>query len=161
MLADKIVINASPLILLCNGDLAFILPELFTEIVLPEAVWQEILSSPHVDKAAQTLPDLDWLQKIPVTNSADVIRWDVGDGETEVLSFAFMHSAYTAVVDDMAAKKCAVSLSIPTLGTGSMLIMAKKRGLIGSVERSLRTLQQLGLWISEAVIALLKERAGE
>ena len=27
----KIVLNASPLILLCNGNLAFILPEMFTE----------------------------------------------------------------------------------------------------------------------------------
>ena len=41
MPVEKIVLNASPLILLCNSELAFILPELFTEIVVPEAVWQE------------------------------------------------------------------------------------------------------------------------
>ena len=66
MPVDKVIINASPLILLCNSELAFILPELFKEIVLPEAVWQEIVSSPHVDKAAQMLPELDWRSIGPI-----------------------------------------------------------------------------------------------
>ena len=38
MPASKIVLNASPLILLCNGELEFILPAVFTEIVVPTAV---------------------------------------------------------------------------------------------------------------------------
>lgn len=40
----NIILNASPLILLCNGNLAFVLPEMFTEIIVPEAVWQEVLN---------------------------------------------------------------------------------------------------------------------
>jgi len=35
MPVEKIVINASPLILLCNSNLAHLLPELFRDIVLP------------------------------------------------------------------------------------------------------------------------------
>ncbi len=38
MPAEKIILNASPLILLCNSELSFILPELFAEIVVSEAV---------------------------------------------------------------------------------------------------------------------------
>ncbi len=53
MPVDKVVLNASPLILLCNSELAFILPKLFTEIVVPEAVWQEIVGGPHVDQATK------------------------------------------------------------------------------------------------------------
>jgi predicted nucleic acid-binding protein len=49
----------------------------------------------------------------------------------------------------MLAKKCARSLGLSTLGAGSILILAKERGLIESVEQSLRTLQNAGLWISE------------
>ncbi len=51
MPVDKVVLNASPLILLCNSELAFILPKLFAEIVVPEAVWQEIVGGSHVDQA--------------------------------------------------------------------------------------------------------------
>ena len=161
MRVEKIVLNASPLILLCNGELDFILPELFTEIIVPETVWQEIVGGPHVDRAAQLLPELDWLKKENVTPTPDVIRWDLGIGETEVLSFAVKQSDYLPVLDDMLAKKCARSLGIQTIGTGTILILAKEQGLIESVEQSLRTLQNVGLWISESIIQMLKRQAGE
>ncbi len=161
MPVERIVLNASPLILLCNGEFDFVLPELFTEIIVPEAVWQEIVGGSHFDRAAQMLPGLDWLKKESITHVPDVVRWDLGVGETEVLSFAVKHSDYTPVLDDMLAKKCARSLGIHTIGTGTILILAKERGLIESVEQSLRALQNAGLWISESIIQLLKRKAGE
>ena len=161
MPVEKIVLNASPLILLCNGELDFVLPKLFTDIIVPEAVWQEIMSGSHLDRAVELLPKLSWLKREAVSLVPDVIRWDLGVGETEVLSFAINHSDYTPVLDDMLAKKCARSLGIETIGTGAILILAKEQGLIESVEQSLRTLQNAGLWSSESVIQLLKQRAGE
>lgn len=157
----NIVLNASPLILLCNSNLAFILPEMFTEVVVPNAVWQEVVNGPRVDRAAQMLPGLDWLKRMQVVSAPSVVRWDLGAGETEVLSFALAQPAYTPVLDDLLAKKCARSLGISTLGTGAILILAKERGLIQSVESALRQLQRIGLWISEPVIQLLKHKAGE
>lgn len=157
----NVVLNASPLILLCNSGLAFILPELFGEIIVPEAVWQEVLNGPRIDRAAQVLPGLDWLKRTAVPLATPIIRWDLGPGETAVLSFALEHSTYTPVLDDLLAKKCARALNIPTLGTGAILILAKQRGLIESVEGALRQLQSVGLWISEPVIQLLKQKAGE
>ncbi|MCI5207904.1 MAG: DUF3368 domain-containing protein, partial [Candidatus Electrothrix sp. ATG2] len=61
MPVEKIVINASPLILLCNSNLSHILPELFREIILPDAVRDEILNGPHQDRAAGMLSTLPWL----------------------------------------------------------------------------------------------------
>jgi predicted nucleic acid-binding protein len=161
MPVERIVLNASPLILLCNSELDFVLPKLFTEIIVPEAVWQEILGSSHVDRAAQLLPGLNWLKKESIIPVPDVVRWDLGIGETEVLSFAVQHTGYTPVLDDILAKKCAKSLGIDTMGTGTILILAKERGLIASVEQALRTLQNAGLWISESIIQMLKRAAGD
>jgi predicted nucleic acid-binding protein len=161
MPVEKIVLNASPLILLCNGELDFVLPKLFTDIIVPEAVWQEIMSGSDLDRAVELLPKLSWLKRESVSLVPDVIRWDLGIGETEVLSFAINHSDCTPVLDDMLAKKCARSLGIETMGTGTILILAKEQGLIESVEQSLRALQNAGLWISESVIQLLKQQAGE
>lgn len=161
MLPAKIVINASPLILLCNSDLEFVLPALFSDIVVPTAVWQEILNGSHVDKAAQKMPRLTWLKKVQTTSIDDVVRWDLGIGETEVLSYAMQNKSFTPVLDDILAKKCAKSMGISTLGTGSVLIIAKQRGLIQSVEQSLRQLQDAGLWVSENIIQMLKQKAGE
>jgi len=161
MPVEKIVLNASPLILLCNSELSFILPALFSEIVVPEALWQEIVNGSQLDQAAQMLPELVWLKREAVIPVPDVVRWDLGPGETEVLSFALEQSSFTPVLDDMLAKKCARSLGLQTMGTGTALILAKGRGLIESVEQSLRTLQNAGLWISEPIIQLLKQKAGE
>ena len=61
----------------------------------------------------------------------------------------------------MLAKKCARSLGIQTMETGTILILAKEDGLIESVEQSLRKLQNAGLWISEPIIQMLKRKAGE
>lgn len=161
MPVEKIVINASPLILLCNSDLAHIVPELFTRIVVSEAVWQEIVTGPHQDRAAQMVPTLEWLDKQPVSPRSDVVRWDLGDGETAVLSFAAAHPGYTPVLDDMAAKKCAASLGLATLGIDSLMILAKDHGLLDSVEDAMLRLRYAGLWISNAVIQVLKTQAGE
>jgi predicted nucleic acid-binding protein len=161
MPVEKIVINASPLILLFNSDLEYILPKMFQNIIVPDAVWQEILNSPYFDKAAQRIPDTDWLKKVPGQTVEEVVRWDLGNGETEVLSFVFIQREDTPVIDDIAAKKCAVSLGIPTLGTGSTLILAKEKGIIDSVEKSLMKLRNAGMWISDSMIQLLKDKAGE
>jgi len=70
MPVDKIVINASPLILLFNSDLAFILPEIFNEIVVPDAVWNEIVIPVSYDKAKQSLPDTPWIKSVSATPGA-------------------------------------------------------------------------------------------
>ncbi len=161
MPVEKIVINASPLILLCNSNLSHILPKLFSNIVLPDAVREEILNGPHQDLAAGMVPKLSWLARRTVSPDTRVVRWDLGEGETAVLSFAAEYSEFTAVLDDMAAKKCAASLGLTTLGTGSLMILAKDHGLIDSVEETMLRLRDAGLWISDTVIDLLKIQAGE
>jgi predicted nucleic acid-binding protein len=161
MPVEKIVINASPLILLCNSGLSHILPELFHDIVVPDAVREEILNGPHQDRAVRILPTLSWLRQKKVSQNTKVVRWDLGEGETAVLSFAAEYPEFTPVLDDMAAKKCAASLGLSTLGTGSLMILAKEQGLIDSVAEAMQRLRDAGLWISDNVIDLLKTQAGE
>ncbi len=55
MPVDSVIINASPLILLFNSGLSFILPEMFEEIVSPEAVLKEIAASPSSDHTPSNL----------------------------------------------------------------------------------------------------------
>jgi predicted nucleic acid-binding protein len=66
-----------------------------------------------------------------------------------------------AVVDDLEARRCAETLRIATLGTGGILVLAKKRGLITSVSDGALALRKAGLRISDEVIALLISHAGE
>jgi predicted nucleic acid-binding protein len=65
------------------------------------------------------------------------------------------------MVDDAGARRCARTCGIPILGTGGALILAKRRGLIASVAESLTALRNAGLWLSDELVTLLKQQAGE
>jgi predicted nucleic acid-binding protein len=61
----------------------------------------------------------------------------------------------TALVDDRAARRCARVLGVRTMGTAGVIALAKRKGLIASVEDALRQLQGAGLWLCEDLIAAL------
>lgn len=156
-----VIINASPLITLYKSQLADLLPQLFGQVKVPPAVWREVTACKD-DIAAQNLPQANWAtQTEAVTIDPRVSAWDLGAGESEVLSFALAHPDYTALLDDAAARRCAVSLKITTLGTGGMIVLAKRKGLIPSVVEPIQALQNAGLWLSESLVQLLKQQAGE
>ena len=162
MRIEKAVINASPFILLAKARLTELLPQIFTEILMPEAVSEEIISG--ADIAADTFYEYEDKQIIVCQANPleDVLVWNLGDGETEVLSFVFANkSTHTALIDDRAARKCAETLGIKTLGTGGILVLAKKRGLIETGAPELKKLQDAGLWISEDVAGAILKQAGE
>lgn len=162
MRIEKVVINASPFILFCKSGLADILPELFSEIRMPEKVVTEIIAGGDI--AAEKLFDYEekWLIRCLPSVAQEVLVWNLGDGETDVLSFAYGNKErYTALIDDRAARRCAETLNIKTLGTGGILVLAKKRNLIGKVEPELEKLQNSGLWISEDVKRIILKQANE
>jgi predicted nucleic acid-binding protein len=84
---NQVAINASPLIVLFKSNQAALLPQLFDEIVIPQAVWQEVTSSATQDAAAQQLPHVTWVKRVEVMIAPSVAAWDLGAGESSVLSF--------------------------------------------------------------------------
>lgn len=157
-----IIADSSPLIVLLKSDLEDILPKLFEEILVPEAVWQEVLSGGETDAAKQKLPLLSWIKRIPTTISNEEIKqYNLGKGETEALSLALKTPDSGVILDDFAARKCAKDMKIPFIGTGGLLIAAKQKDLISSVSEALQKVQNEGLWLSDAVIEMLKQKAGE
>lgn len=161
MRIDKVVVNASPLITLFRSGQAGLLPQLFQKIIVPSAVWTEVTGSERDDPAARELIVQPWPVREIVMTSPRVATWNLGDGETSVLSYALENPAWRAIVDDAEARRCARTLGIRTLGTGGVLVLAKQRGLIVSVAESLNRLRQVGLWLSDDVARLLLKQAGE
>jgi predicted nucleic acid-binding protein len=85
----EIVIDASPLITLFRSGQSEILPQLFENIWVPDAVWLEITQGGHRDLAAQQLPSMKWAKRVHVGIISELIqRRDLGKGESEVLTFA-------------------------------------------------------------------------
>jgi len=161
MSSKAVVVNSSPLITLFNSQLISLSPQLFETIQVPPAVCQEVTAH-KVDVAAQSLPESAWATRTDtVSIHPSVAAWDLGAGETEVLSYASLHPEYIAMVDDAAARRCAISLNISTLGTAGLVVLAKRRGLITSIDEPIQALRNVGLWLGEDLIQLLKRQAGE
>jgi predicted nucleic acid-binding protein len=158
----RVIVNASPLIVLFKSGLADLLPQICEELLVPAAAWDEVIAGGVGDPAAMALPTVDWARRVEVTTVNPVVRdWNLGAGESDVLNLASTLSGYRAMIDDSAARDCAKVLGIPFIGTGGFLVLAKRRGLIASTSEALRAVMDEGLWLSDKVVDLLKKQAGE
>ena len=86
----KLVLNASPLIVLGKVGLLHLLPSLAEVVVIPEGVSKEILAGRPGDPAREWLkgPNKAFVREVG-PSEPEVLKWDLGLGETEVLSFAY------------------------------------------------------------------------
>ena len=84
MRIDAVVVNASPLITLFRSGQADLLPHLFTHIVVPEAVWQEVVQDEWEDTAARELGNQSWPVRTEVVSSPRIAAWALGTGESAV-----------------------------------------------------------------------------
>lgn len=156
------IVNASPLICLSKGGLLDLLPALFKEIVVPAAVIQEIMRKGVIDPPSKDLSSHKWLKQVDtVAVNPSVVSWDLGEGESSVLSFALRNPQFLAIIDDREARRCAVSLSCRYTGTVGLIVLAKQRGIVPSVRESLKRLRDSGLWLSEVFIRDICRKANE
>jgi len=115
---EKWVVNASPVIVLARINHLFLLQRLAKEIVVPAGVAKEIAQGPGDDPAREWLrADGQALVREVEVVPPVIIAWNLGLGESEVLAWTYQNPGYDAVLDDRAARNCALSLNIPVRGT--------------------------------------------
>jgi predicted nucleic acid-binding protein len=159
---DRAVVNASPLIILSKSQLIELLPKLFTEVLIPGAVWDEVTAGAAADTARRQLSAAAWARRVEVALiDPAVAAWNLGAGESEVLSLAMSLPQHRVMIDDGRARSCARTLNLSYLGTGGALVIAQRRGLIPSVTDALGAIRDAGIWLSTEVEQLLKQQAGE
>lgn len=72
----RVVADASPLILLARSELLSLIPALFSEILIPEAVWNEVSAAGPDDPAVQQLSTASWPK---------VVQTATSPGDSEIL----------------------------------------------------------------------------
>jgi predicted nucleic acid-binding protein len=145
------VLNASPLIVLAHVGQQRLLLELPEQVVVPRAVVEEILAGP-TDDPARHLIEEGYFKTVEVPPSPEVIAWDLGAGETAVLSFALRTPGWTVILDDAAARKCARSFGLSLKGTLAVILRAKQKGLIPSAVEVLHELRAIGFRLDDDII---------
>lgn len=149
-LNDVVVLNASPLIVLLKSELDYILPNMFERIIVPNAVWKEVTACQ--DKACDNLNRALWAKREGIEIHRRILLWNLGNGESEVLSWSLKYNEYVAVIDDMAARKCAKALNIRHIGTAGLLLLAYRNGLIGSLKHAFSKVRNAGLYLSDDLV---------
>ena len=152
MINERWVVNASPVIVLARIGQAGLLSALAQQVVMPEAVANEILAGPPDDPACLAVQQGKFaIVKAPPPHET-LLAWDLGLGETSVLALAIAEPGTTAILDDAAARRCARSFSVPVKGTLAVIILAKQNGLIASAAELLRALKTSGFRINDTLV---------
>jgi predicted nucleic acid-binding protein len=157
------IFDASPLILLAKIHQLHLLEVLSPDFRIPRAVVAEIGDGPTED------PTIKWLTSASIAcHIVDVpstppflAQWDLGAGETAVLSLALADDESAVILDDLAARKFAMTFDLPLLGTLGLLIRAKHRGMIEQLDPQIRLLESAGANLSQTVIDHALKLAGE
>jgi predicted nucleic acid-binding protein len=159
---DLWVVNASPLIVFGKVGRLDLLTQLTKALVVPEAVAVEIKAGPENDAARLSIESgMFQLVQTPEP-TPELAAWDLGFGETAVLSYALEHRGSTAILDDGAARKCAISFGIAVKGSLAIVILARKRGLIPQAKQLRHTMQEVGLRLNDGIIRqVLEDAVGE
>jgi predicted nucleic acid-binding protein len=159
---SSVICNASPLIVLAKSQLLEPLPKLFSEILVPQAVIEEINAGPPDDAACKVLPKCHWL-KVVVLNPplSPLSAWQLGKGEAEVIEYARLHPQTPAILDDRAARRAARSLGISLYGTLSIVAMYTTQGYIKSFREAVDQLRIAGLYLSDEIIEQVATRLGK
>lgn len=151
-MAENWVVNASPLIVLARAGQVELLSSLADTLVVPRAVAIEIQAGPSGDQARQaiTAGKFNIIDAPPAPS--ELLAWDLGAGETAVLSLAMTEPDWTSILDDAAARRCARSFSLPVKGTLAVVIMAKQADLIPSAVTVMKEIVDGGFRLNDQVI---------
>ena len=154
-----VVADSSPLIALCRIGRLELLRDLFGQLVIPDAVWQEVVAS-HPGKAgAAEIVAATWIVQQAVKDKplVNLLRQDLGAGESEAIVLAREISADVLLMDERRGREAAKRLGIFCTGLVGVLLEARRRGVVSdpaSIAQDLR--DNAGFWISDELMALLR-----
>jgi len=154
-----IISDASPLIVLLKINKLSILKELFQKIIIPEAVHKEITAKEH---EKTIFNKIEWIEtrKIRNTDLTTLLEKLIDRGEAEAIVLAKELKA-TLLIDDAKARKHAKLLNINIIGTLGLLKIAKNRGLIPSVKKTIDDMLAEGYYIEDKLVQKILKDVGE
>jgi predicted nucleic acid-binding protein len=156
------VVNASPLILLARIQRLDLLTSQAENVRVPQSVIRELDAGNNRDGAAEAVRAAQSLSIVPDRQvSARVQLWDLGEGEAHVIAEALEANGAEAVLDDLAARRCARSLGLNVLGTLAVVVTARRRGVIEAARPLIDQLCAQGMRITPELARKALAEVGE
>ena len=156
----KVVANTTPLISLASIGKLELLKDIFGEIIIARAVYNEIKA-----KQGYGYNEIDTgfikVQNIKGIAYRDFLLNQLDLGETETIILAKELDADFVIIDENIAYKIAKSSELNVVRTLSILLRAKEKGFIPALKPLLDEMILKGRWYTQRVYKTILEQAEE
>jgi predicted nucleic acid-binding protein len=156
-----VIVNNTPLVALWVLGRLDLLRELYDEVLIPQAVYEEFVATERAVRQA-ALENAPWIRPVSLANPQRArVYIGLDLGEAEVLALAEERAARLVIIDELKGRRYAQRLEMPLTGTLGLLLLAKERGLVAKLAPLLVELQEAGLYLGAALIDRVLRLAGE
>ncbi|MBI3944033.1 MAG: DUF3368 domain-containing protein [Chloroflexi bacterium] len=159
-----VISNTTPLIGLATIRRFDVLQQLFKELCIPQAVYNEtVIAGREAGGAKQEVSEAAWIKILPVKDqlAVEVLLGELDSGEAETIILALETRADWVLMDERKGRRKLAQLGIKKIGTVGILLKAKQIGLISQIRPELEFLRQQGFSISQTVFDTVLDQAGE
>lgn len=159
-----VISDSSILINLAWIKLLDLLPRLYGEVIVPTAVWQEVVEGGVGKPGAEEVRTAGWLQVKEPENKPLIhaLRQDLDAGEAEAIALAIEQNANLLLMDERIGRAAAQHFDLPVVGLMGILMAARQKKMLPEIKSSLDRLRhQAGFYISEPLYQRVLRDAGE
>lgn len=151
-----VVSDTTALTTLMKCGLEQLLPALYSEVFIPQAVADELLDF-HL-----ALPAWCIVRATAESPLLDDLRATIDPGEAEAIALAHEHHAGLILLDDKKGRRRAEALGLDCVALPAVLVAAKRAGLISSLAEAFAILGSKGRYgVSESAAQVLLRSVGE
>ncbi|MBP5971866.1 DUF3368 domain-containing protein [Brasilonema sp. CT11] len=159
-----VVCDTSPITNLAAVGQLNLLQQLYSNIIIPQAVYDEMVNLDYAVPGASEVQTLSWIQHQQVINLTLVttLLAELDQGEAEAIVLAIELEADLLLLDERRGRKVASRYGLNITGLLGILIEAKHKGLILTVKPVLDELiLQVGFRVSNKLYVDTLQAAGE
>lgn len=162
MTKRKVVSNTGPLIALATVNHLNLLEKLFSSIIVPQAVHDEITAGGLLAAGRSVYEQATWIEVVEPVTPDPLLLAQLDEGEAAVITLARIQDISLVLMDEQKGRKIARSIyGLEVIGSARVLVEAKQQGLLKNVGKTIQAMRDNGYWIHERIVHYALEKAGE
>lgn len=154
-----VVADSSPLIYLSRVGVLHVLNSLFGEIIVPRAVWEEVVDRRPSAPGNDALRQASWLRVADNPLRQENLGLDAG--ETAAILVAESLRADLLLVDERVGRKVAQERGLTVRGTLGVLVQARQANVLPALKPVLEALVNEGFRIAPVLVREALLHVGE
>lgn len=162
-----IVADTTPLISLMKIGHLDLLEQLFGEVQIPEAVFDELVYNTNFPEESKLIQESNYIIRVSVkdTSAVDLLRRSSGldTGESEAIILSDSIGASLLLMDEVKGRQVAKQMGIPLMGTIGLLLVGYNEKLLTKQQilECIEIMKTSGRHISESLYQQLLAKISE